>query len=120
MAWAGVSYFVLLNEKKSITDALGEGWNLVYKNFWVAVGVNFILGILNNLLIFVLMIVPSIIIGVYTYHVVENDVNVMVEIIPKIVLYPWTLFFINNTCFCAMFISVYKWYSILFFSRKNV
>lgn len=84
-AWVGVSFFVLLQENKSVTDAFGEGWNLVSKNFWKSVGVNFILGLLNGILLVVILIIPSVLIGFYTYHVVQNDVDITVSIIPTII-----------------------------------
>src|SRR5690606_39026411 len=62
MAWAGVSFFAMLKENRSVTDSLQEGWNLVYKNFWRAVGVNFILGLLIGLLFMVVLMVPGILI----------------------------------------------------------
>ncbi|MFC4219145.1 hypothetical protein [Flagellimonas marina] len=75
-AWIGVSFFSMLSENKGVTDAFGEGWNLVSKNFWKSVGVNFILGLLNGLLMFIVLIIPGILIGIYTFHVVENNVDV--------------------------------------------
>ncbi|MBO0324006.1 hypothetical protein J0X14_16980 [Muricauda sp. CAU 1633] len=75
-AWIGVSFFSMLSEDKGVTDAFGEGWNLVSKNFWKSVGVNFILGLLNGLLMFIVLIIPAILIGIYTFHVVENNVDV--------------------------------------------
>lgn len=75
-AWIGVSFFSMLSEDKGVTDAFGEGWNLVSKNFWKSIGVNFILGLLNGLLMFIVLIIPAILIGIYTFHVVENNVDV--------------------------------------------
>ncbi|MDC6367059.1 MULTISPECIES: hypothetical protein [Flavobacteriaceae] len=84
-AWIGVSFFNMLAEKKGVTDAFGEGWNLVSKNFWRSVGINFILGLLNGLLMFIVLLIPSIIIGIYTFHVVENNVEVGTSIVPTII-----------------------------------
>jgi hypothetical protein len=85
MAWVGVSFFVLLKEKRSVTEALGEGWNLVTKNFWRAVGVNFILGFLIGLLFMVVIMIPGILIGIYTFHVVQNDVDLGASVVPTII-----------------------------------
>ena len=74
-AWVGVSFFDMLQHKKGVTEALGEGWKLVSQNFWKAVGVNFILGLLLGILIIITLIVPGVIVGVYTFHVVENNVD---------------------------------------------
>lgn len=74
-AWVGVSFFDMLEKKKGVTDALGEGWRLVSNNFWKSVGVNFILGLLLGILLIITLIVPGIVIGLYTFHVVENEVD---------------------------------------------
>lgn len=84
-AWVGVSFFILLQENKGVTEAYGEGWNLVTKNFWKSVGVNFILGILNVILLMVILIIPGVLVGAYTYHVVQNDVDLTISIIPTII-----------------------------------
>ena len=75
-AWIGVSFFAMISQNLGVVESYGEGWKLVMGNFWKSVGVNFILGLLNGLLMFVVMLIPGIIIGVYTFHVVENNVDV--------------------------------------------
>ncbi len=85
LAWFGVSFFAMLQENKGVTEAFGEGWNLVYKNFWKSVGVNFILGLLNGILVLIVMIIPGVLVGIYTFHVVENSVDVGASIIPTII-----------------------------------
>lgn len=85
LAWFGVSFFCMLEENKGVTEAFGEGWNLVYRNFWKSVGVNFILGFLNGILVLIVMIIPGVIVGLYTFHVVENNVDVEAGIIPTVI-----------------------------------
>jgi len=84
-AWIGVSFFSMLEQNKGVTEAFGEGWNLVSKNFWKSVGVNFILGLLNGLLFFIILLIPLIIVGLYTFHVVENGVDVASSIVSTVV-----------------------------------
>ncbi|MDP5061592.1 MAG: hypothetical protein NWP64_06700 [Maribacter sp.] len=84
-AWVGVSFFDMLEKKKGVTEALGEGWKLVTTNFWKSVGVNFIMGLLLGMLLIIALIVPGIIIGVYTFHVVENNVDYSHSIVSTIV-----------------------------------
>lgn len=84
-AWVGVSFFDMLQKKKGVTEALGEGWKLVTTNFWKSVGVNFILGLLLGILLMIALIVPGIIIGIYTFHVVENNVDYSHSIVSTIV-----------------------------------
>lgn len=84
-AWIGVSFFSMMSQSKGVVDGFGEGWNLVINNFWRSVGVNFILGLLNGLLFFIILIVPSMIIGIYTFHVVENNVDVGGSIVSTVI-----------------------------------
>ncbi|SIR02484.1 hypothetical protein [Maribacter ulvicola] len=84
-AWVGVSFFEMIQKKKGVTEALGEGWKLVTTNFWKSVGVNFILGLLLGILMMIALFVPGIIIGIYTFHVVENNVDYSQSIVSTIV-----------------------------------
>ncbi len=85
LAWFGVSFFAMLHDDKEVMDAFGEGWQFVRKNFWKSVGVNFILGLLNGMLSMVALIIPGVIIGLYTFHVVQNDVDVSESIVATII-----------------------------------
>ncbi|GMN11802.1 hypothetical protein MTsPCn9_12300 [Croceitalea sp. MTPC9] len=84
-AWLGVSFYEMLQNKKGVTDGLGEGWNLVTKNFWKSVGVNFIMGLLLGILIFIALIIPGVIIGIYTFHVVENNVDYSTSVVSTVI-----------------------------------
>ena len=85
LAWIGVGFFSMLKNKKGPGDGLGESWQLVTKNFWTSVGVNFILGILNNILQVLISVGPLVLIGVYTYHVVTNEVNLADSVVSSLV-----------------------------------
>ncbi|MBM1107893.1 hypothetical protein JQC67_17190 [Aurantibacter crassamenti] len=85
LAWFGVSFFSLLHDDNEVMDAFGEGWKLVRSKFWKSIGVNFILGLLNGLLSMVALIIPGVIIGLYTFHVVSNEVNVAESVVATIV-----------------------------------
>ncbi|WP_378183983.1 hypothetical protein [Aquimarina sp. SS2-1] len=84
-AWFGVSFMVMLNENKNPVDAFGEGWDLVRNNFWKTVGVNFILGLLVGLLFLLILIVPSVIVGVYTYHAVNVNTVIGESVVAKVI-----------------------------------
>jgi hypothetical protein len=84
-AWLGVSFYDMLQNKKGVTESLGEGWNLVTKNFWKSVGVNFILGLLIGILMIIALIIPGVIIGVYTFHVVENNVDYSTSVVSTVI-----------------------------------
>ncbi|MEO1547214.1 MAG: hypothetical protein AAFU74_10755 [Bacteroidota bacterium] len=84
-AWIGVSFYSMLSENKGVVDAFQEGWSLVKKSFWKSVGVNFILGILNGLLFFIIMLIPGVIVGIYTFHVVDSNIDVTESVVSMIV-----------------------------------
>jgi len=85
LAWFGVSFFAMLHDDKEVMDSFGEGWRFVRKNFWKSVGVNFILGLLNGMLSMVAIIIPGVIIGLYTFHVVSNEVDISESIMATVV-----------------------------------
>jgi hypothetical protein len=85
LAWFGVSFFGMLEENKDVVAAFGEGWTLVIQSFWKSVGVNFVLGLLNGILFFIVLLIPGIILGLYTFHVVQNEVDISDSIVPTLV-----------------------------------
>ncbi len=84
-SWLGVSFMVMLYEGKSPIDALGEGWDLVKSNFWKCVGVNFILGLLIGLLLLLVLVIPSVLVGVYTFHMVDTGADIVNSAVAKII-----------------------------------
>ena len=115
LSWIGVSFFHMLQEKVSVTDGLGEGWKLVTKNFWKSVGVNFVLAILNGVLQVVLSVVPFVIIGLYTFHVVENDVDFSNSVAAKVVytLGTWLALAVGVFSYClTQFVNGMLYYSL--------
>jgi len=83
--WFGVSFMVMLHQKQSISSSFSEGWNLIFKNFWKTVGVNFILSLLNYLLLILILSIPGILIGFYSFHAVDSGVDMSNSIIAKII-----------------------------------
>ncbi|MBL4654180.1 MAG: hypothetical protein JKY53_15150 [Flavobacteriales bacterium] len=93
-AWIGISFMVMLNEKIGVTESLSEGWNLVIKNFWLCVGVNFILGLLLLLLIMVITFIPGFLVGIYSFLAVDSGVELSNSITSKIIFTLATAFFL--------------------------
>ncbi len=84
-SWFGVSFMVMLHEKKGVTEAFGEGWRLVTKNFWKCVGVNLIIGVLTGILIILVLTIPGVLIGIYSFHAVETGVDIKNSVVAKTV-----------------------------------
>ncbi len=85
VSWLGVSFFSMLEENRGVGEALSEGWRLVIDNFWKAIGVNFVMGLLLGILIMLAMVVPGVLVGIYTFHVVENNVDYAASIVATVV-----------------------------------
>ncbi|UJH66887.1 hypothetical protein [Allomuricauda sp. SCSIO 65647] len=85
VSWLGVSFFSMLEENRGVGEALSEGWRLVVDNFWKAIGVNFVMGLLLGILIMLTMVVPGVLVGIYTFHVVENNVDYASSIVATVV-----------------------------------
>ncbi len=72
-AWISLSVFSYVhNDDKNVFDAFGDAWQLLFSGFWKAIGVNFVLGFLVQICLFALQIGPAIIIGVITFHAIDN------------------------------------------------
>ncbi|MCV6630896.1 MAG: hypothetical protein OIF50_13680 [Flavobacteriaceae bacterium] len=114
-AWVGISFFVMLQEKKSIGISLGDGWSFVSKNFWLVIGATFVMSLLIFLLLFVVNIIPAIILGVYTYHLSSSADLETFSIIDKlfytIMLALMFISFIYSQCL-TQFVNGLLYYSL--------
>ena len=87
-AWMGVGFMSLFDENRDVTESLGEGWRLVTKYFWKSVFVNFVLGFLLFVLSILVLIIPSVIIGIYAFHSLENGIDLAESPVATVV---WTI-----------------------------
>ncbi len=84
-SWFGISFMVMLNEKKGVMDSFSEGWNLVKSNFWTCVGTNLVIGMLAGILILLILTIPGILIGIYTFHAAQTDVEIAQSVTAKVI-----------------------------------
>jgi Na+-transporting methylmalonyl-CoA/oxaloacetate decarboxylase gamma subunit len=87
-AWMGVSFMVMLNENREVTDALSEGFRLIKANFWKSILVNLVIGLLLGLLMLLVFMIPGVLIGIYAFHSIENGVDLASSAFAKVI---WTL-----------------------------
>ncbi len=87
-AWMGVGFMSIFDENRDVTDALGEGWRLVTKYFWKSILVNFVLGFLLWVLLFMVLIIPGVLIGIYAFHSLENGVDLAESPVATVI---WTI-----------------------------
>lgn len=87
-SWMGLSFMAMINDNKEVTDAFGEGWNLLKKYFWKSVLSNLVIGMLLGILMMVVLMIPGILIGVYAFHSLDTGVDLANSPIANVI---WTL-----------------------------
>lgn len=86
--WMGLSFMVMMDKDKEVTDALGTGWTLLTTHFWKVILSNLIISMLVGLLMIVVLMIPGILIGFYTFHAVDSGIDMSSSIISTAL---WTL-----------------------------
>lgn len=87
-SWMGLSFMAMLHENKEVTESFGEGWFLLKKYFWKSVLSNLVIGILITILMMVVMIVPGVLLGFYTFHSLDTGVDLANSPVATVI---WTL-----------------------------
>lgn len=99
-AWISLSVFSYIhNDDMSVGGAFTEAWDLLFSNFWKSLGVNFVLGLIINVAVIALSILPSFLVGIYVYHSVENSGGFEDDIFGHILL----IVLLTLFCLVAMF-----------------
>jgi hypothetical protein len=88
LAWMGLAFMAMLYENRDLMDAIGEGWNLLFKYFWKSVLVNLVVSLLLSILLMVVLMIPGILIGIYAFFSLEAGVDLAESAVAKVV---WTL-----------------------------
>ncbi|WP_438962596.1 hypothetical protein [Nonlabens sp.] len=72
ITWIGMSMFAYTyNENYSIGKALGEGWDIMFSNFWKAAGVSFVIGLILYVVFTALQWIPNVINFYNTFNSIE-------------------------------------------------
>ncbi|MGO3184033.1 MAG: hypothetical protein ACTIJ9_14500 [Aequorivita sp.] len=87
-SWMGLSFMSMINDNKEVTEAFGEGWNLLKKYFWKSVLSNLVIGMLLGILMMVVLMIPGVLIGVYAFHSLDTGVDLANSPMANVV---WTL-----------------------------
>lgn len=87
-SWTGLSFMSMINDNKEVTDAFGEGYNLLKKYYWKSILTNLVIGILLAILMMVVLMVPGILIGIYAFHSLDTGVDLVNSPVANVV---WTI-----------------------------
>lgn len=102
-AWISLSVFSYIhNDDMSVGAAFTEAWDLLFSNYWKSIGVNFVLGLIINVALIALSILPSLLVGVYVYHSVETTGGFEDDIFGHILL----IVLLTLFCLLGMFIQL--------------
>ncbi len=93
-SWFGISFMVMLRENKGVIDSFSEGWMLVKTSFWTCVGANLVIGMIAGILILLILSIPGILIGIYTFHAVNTGDDISTSVVAKIIYTLGTTFFL--------------------------
>ncbi|WP_179018738.1 hypothetical protein [Winogradskyella forsetii] len=81
----GLTFMAIFSTRKSIGDALSEGFSFTMSNFWRVVLYGLVIGILNTMITLLIISIPSVIIGIYVYFSVESNVDIATSTFATIV-----------------------------------
>lgn len=72
----GLTFMSIFNNKKGFGDALSEGFDFTFSNFWRVVLFGLVIGMLNLMITALILSIPSVIIGIYVYFSVDSNIDV--------------------------------------------
>ncbi|MBV7267814.1 hypothetical protein [Winogradskyella luteola] len=71
----GLTFMSIFSGKKGFGEAISEGFDFTFSNFWKVILYGLVIGILNLMITFLIVSIPSFILGIYTYFSVESNVD---------------------------------------------
>ena len=73
----GLTFMSIFSTDKSFGDAISEGFELTFFQFWRVILFGLVIGILNFLISAMIAAIPSVIIGIYVYFSTESNVDLL-------------------------------------------
>ena len=71
----GLTFMSIFSKQKSFGEAISEGFDFTFSQFWRVVLFGLVIGILNLMISALIISIPSVIIGVYVYFSVESNID---------------------------------------------
>jgi hypothetical protein len=72
----GLTFMSIFSNKKGFGEAISEGFNFTFSNFWRVVLFGLVIGILNLMITLLILSIPSVIIGIYVYFSVDSNIDI--------------------------------------------
>lgn len=73
----GLTFMSIFSAQKSFGEALSEGFDFTFSNFWRVVLYGLVIGILNLMISGLIISIPSVIIGIYVYFSIDSNVDLI-------------------------------------------
>lgn len=71
----GLTFMSIFSTKKSFGEAISEGFDFTFSQFWRIVLFGLVIGILNLMISALIVSIPSVIIGIYVYFSIDSNVD---------------------------------------------
>ena len=72
----GLTFMSIFSNKKGFGEAISEGFDFTFSNFWRVVLFGLVIGILNLMITALIISIPSVIIGIYVYFSVDSSIDI--------------------------------------------
>lgn len=73
--WIGLGFVAVLDQNKGVTEALSDAVGILQRGYWKCIISNVVGNILMSLATFVVYIIPGIIVGFITFHIVDGSAD---------------------------------------------
>lgn len=83
-AFFGLSFMSIFSKNRTIGEAIGEGWSFTLSKFMKIILFGLVIGILNLMITWVILSVPTFILGIYVYFSVESQVDLATSVFANI------------------------------------
>ena len=81
----GLTFMSIFSAQKSFGEAISEGFDFTFSQFWRVVLFGLVIGILNFMITALIVSIPSVIIGIYVYFSVESTIDLTTSIFTTLV-----------------------------------
>ncbi|OZV67654.1 hypothetical protein [Winogradskyella aurantia] len=72
----GLTFMSIFSTEKTFGEAISEGFDFTFSQFWRVILFGLVIGILNFMISVLIVSIPSVIIGIYVYFSVESNVDI--------------------------------------------
>lgn len=73
----GLTFMSIFSKDNSFSDAISEGFNYTFSNFFKVIGYGLVIGILNFMITALILAIPGFIIGIYAYFSAESNADLI-------------------------------------------